>query len=76
MENIVIPILLTVVVIRALMLPVRWGWKVLIHSLGGFACLWMLNLAGMGLPMNPVTVAVAGILGVPGIALIALLGFV
>lgn len=71
------PALLGVAALRAMLLPLRWFWKVAIHSGCGFLCLWLLNtltpFTGILFPMNAVTVAVAGLLGLPGIGLLALL---
>lgn len=72
-----IPALLAVVLIRALILPIRLGLKIAAYSACGFACLWLLNLTapftGVSLPVNAVTVLVAGLLGLPGIGVMALL---
>lgn len=80
MENLLYclsPALLGVIAMRAMLLPLRWFWKVAIHSGCGFLCLWMLNtltpFTGILFPINAVTVAIAGILGLPGIGLLALL---
>jgi len=80
MENfvtLIIPVLLAVFLIRMLLLPMKLLCKLLIHSLCGFLCLWLLNtvsaFTGIFLPVNAVTVAIAGLLGLPGIALIAIL---
>lgn len=80
MENFVtllIPALLTFLLVRCLLYPMGWIWKAAIHCLCGFVCLWLLNtvsgFTGLYLPVNGVTVWVAGIFGVPGITLIALL---
>ena len=72
-----IPALLAFFLVRALMLPLRLGLKLALHSGCGFLCLWLLNLAapvtGIAFPVNAVTVLTAGILGLPGIGLMALL---
>lgn len=80
MENFVtmlIPVLLTLLLVRLLLMPIRLVFKLAIHSGCGFLCLWLLNTAsgftGMYLPVNAITVAIAGFLGIPGIGLIALL---
>lgn len=80
MENFVIlliPALLAVFLIRMLILPMRLLFKLLLHSGCGFLCLWLLNtvsgFTGLYLPVNAITVAIAGVLGLPGIALIAFL---
>ena len=62
--------------LRLLMTPIKWGWKLLIHGLGGVGCLWLLNFlsawTGICFPINPVTALISGGLGVPGIALLAM----
>lgn len=63
--------------LRLMVLPLRLGWKLAAHWGCGFACLWLLNttapITGIYLPINAVTVLLAGIFGLPGIALMALL---
>lgn len=80
MEKIVtllIPALMAIVLIRLLILPIKFAFKVAIHSACGFVCLWLLNTAavftGIYFPINAVTVLVAGFLGLPGIGIMALL---
>ena len=80
MENFVtlmIPVLLAVFLVRMLLLPMKLIFKLGIHSLCGFLCLWLLNtvsgFTGIFLHVNAITVAIAGFLGLPGIGLIALL---
>ena len=81
MEEIValiIPALLAVFLVRLLLLPMRFVFRVAIHSGCGFACLWLLNtvsgFTGIAFPINAATVLIAGTLGLPGIGLLALLG--
>lgn len=80
MEKIVtllIPVLLAVSLIRLLVLPMKFALKLAIHSACGFLCLWLLNsvsvFTGILFPVNAVTVLTAGILGLPGIGILALL---
>lgn len=83
MENIA-PILLSALVIfcllRLIALPIRWGWKIFVNSACGFLCLFLLNsvagFTGLYFPINYVTVAIAGFLGLPGIGVLALLQFI
>ena len=79
MENfatLVIPAVLFVLVLRIIALPIRWFWKLTVNSACGFVCLWLLNsvtaFTGLYFPVNAVTVVIAGFLGLPGIALLAL----
>ena len=80
MENfvsILIPLLLLTLVLKVMVLPVRWFWKLFVNSACGFLCLWLLNsvsgYTGLLFPINAVTAAVAGFLGLPGIGLLAIL---
>lgn len=75
--KVMIPAILAASVLRLLFLPVRFIWKLLVNSLCGFACLWLLNAAsgvtGLYLPINAVTVLVTGFFGLPGVGAIAVL---
>ena len=72
-----IPALLAVILVRLLLLPVKFVFKIGIHAGCGFACLWLLNtiapFTGIAFPINAVTVLTAGTLGLPGIGLLAVL---
>lgn len=61
--------------LRLLAAPIRAGWKLLLHGGCGFLCLWLINttqsFTGIAIPINAVTVLVAGVLGLPGMALLA-----
>lgn len=71
-----VPLLTLFFLLRLFVLPVHLLWKVLIHSACGFICLWLVNTiapyTGILIPINLVTVLVAGVLGLPGIGLLAL----
>ena len=75
--RLLIPGLLALVLVRLLLLPLKLIAKIAIHSGCGFTCLWLLNTAapftGILFPINAVTVLTAGILGLPGIGLLAIL---
>ena len=78
MENILpvlIPVVLVLLLLRIMILPVRLGGKLLVNGVCGFLCLWLLNwisgFTGVYFPINPITAAIAGFLGLPGIALLA-----
>ena len=80
MEKIVtllVPALVAVILVRLLLLPLKFVFKIGIHSGCGFLCLWLLNIAapltGILFPINAATVLIAGILGLPGIGLLAIL---
>ena len=80
MENfaaILIPMILLGILLRLMVLPIRWCWKLILNSGCGFACLWLLNsvsgFTGLYFPINYVTAIIAGFLGLPGIGLLAIL---
>ena len=78
--TLLIPVLVAVILVRALLLPLKFVFKIVIHSGCGFLCLWLLNsvspFTGILFPINAVTVLTAGILGLPGIGLIAILAVI
>lgn len=83
MENfvsILLPLLLLMLLLKLLVLPIRWFWKIFVNSGCGILCLWLLNsisgFTGLLFPINSVTVLIAGFLGLPGIALLAILQLV
>lgn len=80
MITLLIPVLLAVSLIRLLVLPMKLVFKLGLHSACGFLCLWLLNsispFTGILFPINAVTVLIAGILGLPGIGVMALLAIV
>ena len=75
--SILIPLLLLGILLRLLVMPIRWCWKLFLNSGCGFACLWLLNsisgFTGVYFPINYVTAIIAGFLGLPGIGMLALL---
>ena len=80
MENfaaILIPMVLLGLLLRLLVLPIRWSLKLFVNSACGFICLWLLNsvsgFTGFYFPINYVTAITAGFLGLPGIGLLAAL---
>ena len=74
--TLLVPALLAVILVRLLLLPLKFAFKVGIHSGCGFVCLWLLNtiapFTGISFPINAVTVLIAGTLGLPGIGLLAI----
>lgn len=73
--SVLVPVLLIFLLLRIIAAPVRLAVKVLLNSACGFACLWLLNwisgFTGIFFPINPITAAIAGFLGLPGIAVLA-----
>ncbi|MBR3561541.1 MAG: pro-sigmaK processing inhibitor BofA family protein [Oscillospiraceae bacterium] len=64
-------------VIQLFSAPLKLALKVLLNTLLGFAALFLLNLAGgitgFTLGLNLLNALVVGILGIPGLVLLALL---
>lgn len=73
-------ILLLYVVGYIFMFPIKVMMKLIINSVIGALCLLALNFAagpiGLHIPVNLITAAVTGILGVPGVVLLALYQYV
>ena len=83
MENfaaLAIAALLIFGLLRLIALPIWWGLKIFLNSACGFICLFLLNsisgFTGLRFPINYVTAAIAGFLGLPGIGVLALMQFV
>ena len=83
MENIlslIAPVLLVFLLLRSIAMPVRLTIKLLLNSACGFLCLWLLNwisgFTGIFFPINPVTAAIAGFLGLPGIGVLAVVQYI
>jgi inhibitor of the pro-sigma K processing machinery len=78
--TLLIPALLAVILVRLLLLPLRFLFKLGIHSGCGFLCLWLLNtvsvFTGIAFPMNAATVLIAGFLGLPGMGFLAVLAVI
>ena len=78
--TLLLPLLFSVTLVRMLLLPMKLLFKLLLHSLFGFLCLWLLNslsaFTGIAFPINALTALVAGILGLPGIGLLAVLAVI
>lgn len=64
------------ILVRLFFTPLRIGLRLLGRAAFGLAGLLLLNVCGslfsISLAVNPVTVCVAGLLGVPGVALMLL----
>ena len=75
--TLIIPALLGILTIRLLAIPMGWLLRTAVHGLSGLLCLLILNtvsgFTGVFFPVNAITVSIAGFLGIPGIALLAVL---
>ena len=78
--SILVPLLLLFLLLRLIILPIRWFWKLFLNSGCGFLCLWLLNsisgFTGLRFPINAITAAIAGFLGLPGIGVLVVLQYV
>ena len=71
-----VPILIGLLVLKLVLSQIGCLWKLIVNSVSGFICLWLLNLlsgfTGLLLPINLVTCLLVGALGIPGIILLVL----
>ena len=82
MENILallIPVVVGFLVLKFVMSQIGCLWKLIVNSLSGFLCLWLLNLAagitGIVFEINFFTALLVGFLGIPGIVLLVIKHF-
>jgi len=76
--NLVMAILFLLVIIfiiaKLIMKPIKLVWKLVINSIIGLVLLMLANYVGayfdFSLPLNVLTVLIAGFLGIPGILLL------
>jgi len=70
----VILLVVIVLLVQMIMKPVKLVWKLLFNSALGLVLLMLVNYGGaflnFALPINIITVLVAGFLGIPGILLL------
>lgn len=73
-------LLLLYLLARLLFLPMRLALPVIIKSIAGIGLILIFNLVGgffdLELALNPITVLVAGFLGIPGVGLLLALEYV
>lgn len=71
-------LLLIFVFFRLLKKPLAWVFRLVISCVVGIAALALFNLifakAGVSIPLNPFNAVTAGILGIPGIVFLWVLG--
>jgi inhibitor of the pro-sigma K processing machinery len=70
-------VFLVYVISRILVKPLKLAVKILVNSLFGLLLLWGFNFLGalmaLAIPINLVTILVAGFLGIPGLILLIIL---
>ncbi|NLW25621.1 MAG: pro-sigmaK processing inhibitor BofA [Clostridia bacterium] len=66
-------------VVRVMIVPIQWIVKILVNSVIALVGLLFLNLIGnflgFHLPINPVSVLLVAVLGVPGLILLIIMNF-
>ncbi len=67
--------LLLLLLLRVLRKPLRLIFRLALSSILGGGALLLLNSLGLSLGLNPITALVAGILGLPGIGVLAFFKF-
>ena len=72
-------LILMLLVMGTTLKPIRFLGQILIKVIIGAAFLFFLNIlgnqVGIHVPINPATSVVAGLLGVPGVAALAAIGY-
>jgi inhibitor of the pro-sigma K processing machinery len=67
-------LLIIILLVQLILKPVKLLWKIIFNSLIGLGLLMLFNYAagfiGFSLPINIITILIAGFLGVPGIILL------
>ena len=75
--TIVLLVLLALVAVRILKTPIKWALKLVLNTAVGFVILLVLNFLGsyigVHVAVNWVNALIAGVMGVPGVALVLLL---
>ncbi len=65
---------------RLLFVPMKWALPIIVNSFVGIAFILIFNLVGglfdLRLALNPITVLIAGFLGLPGVGLLLALEYV
>ena len=64
------------IILKILTLPMKLIIKFVINAIIGGVIIYGLSLFGVGIVINWITALIVGILGVPGVAIVALLQFV
>ena len=67
-------ILLVYLLGRAMLVPFKWIFKLIVNALVGGFVLWIINFFAayidLHIPLNPVTALIVGFLGIPGTILL------
>ena len=70
-------LLLIYIIVKTFFLPIKYLVRFILNGIIGGILLWFFNafgnMAGIVIPINPITAVVAGFLGIPGVILLIVL---
>ncbi len=72
----IIGIVVLFIVLKILAMPMKIIIKFLVNALIGGIVIYVLNLFGVGMTLNWITSLIVGVLGIPGVIIVAILQFV
>ena len=72
----IVTVAIVIIIAKIVFKGTAWVIGFLINAAVGAVALWILDLLGVGLPINWITAGVVGLLGVPGVILLLLLKYV
>lgn len=71
-----IGLIVLLIVLKILSMPMKIIIKLLLNAVVGMIVIYVLNIFGVGMVLNWITALIVGILGVPGVIIVAILQFV
>ncbi len=72
----IIGVVVLFIVLKILAMPMKIIIKFLINAIIGGIVIYVLNLFGVGMTLNWITSLIVGVLGIPGVIIVAILQFV
>ena len=68
------------VLLKIVMAPIKWIFKLLLNALSGFVLLFLANLIGgffnFSVPVNLISCLISGVFGIPGVIVLVMLKLV
>ena len=65
------------VLLKILMAPIKWIFKLLLNAVSGFVLLFLANLIGgffnFSVPVNLISCLISGVFGIPGVIFLVML---
>ena len=65
------------VLLKIVMAPIKWIFKLLLNALSGFVLLFLANLIGgffnFSVPVNLISCLISGVFGIPGVIFLVML---